>query len=295
MKLAISTYSLARWRREQNKTLEQSLDQIAALDVKAVEFAGLDDKATENPIGRARSLRRRCAKLGLAIPSYCIGAELLVPPDQQRQTIAQLKREVDIASELGCRSLRHDVTRGFGAYENFRGPRTFAAALKVAVPAIREVADYAQRAGIKSSLENHGFYMQAAQRIETLLKAVDHPNFGLTLDMGNFLCVNDDPVKAVARLAKYAVIAHAKDFHVRPKKTLPLPGWFATPTSIALRGAMVGHGAIDVPRQLQLLKRAGYDGYLSLEFEGIEEPLYAVSVGIAFLREKLTAIKALDA
>ena len=89
-------------------------------------------------------------------------------------------------------------------------------------------------------------------------------------------------------------MAHVKDFHIRPKKVMPPSGWFATPTSIALRGAIVGHGAVDVPKQLRLMKKAGYKGYLSLEFEGMEEPTRAVTLGLEFLTQQLTAIKALN-
>jgi inosose dehydratase len=94
----------------------------------------------------------------------------------------------------------------------------------------------------------------------------------------------------VARLVKYAAMVHAKDFHVRPKKTIPPSGWFRTPKSIALRGAIVGHGAIDVPRQLRLIKKAGYDGYLSLEFEGMEEPMHGIRLGLEYLRGELAKI-----
>ena len=157
-------------------------------------------------------------------------------------------------------------------------------------PAIREVADYGAGKGVKTSLENHGFYMQAAERVEKLLGTVKHPNYGLTIDLGNFLCVNDDPVAAVKRLGKWVIMAHAKDFHVRPKKTMPGSGWFATPTDVALRGAICGHGVIDVPAQLKLLRRAGYDRWLSLEFEGMEEPAKGVTLGLEYLRREMAKL-----
>jgi sugar phosphate isomerase/epimerase len=65
---------------------------------------------------------------------------------------------------------------------------------------------------------------------------------------------------------------------------MPPSGWFATPARIALRGAIVGHGAIDVPAQLTLLKAAKYDGWLSLEFEGMEDPITGVRLGLEYLR-----------
>lgn len=297
MKLAVSTYSLGRWRREQNKSLDQMLSWLADLDVpgvKGVEFSGLDERAEQaGPLRRAGQLRRRCERLGLTVVGYCIGANLLVSPSRQRAVVERLKQEVDVAAALGAPTMRHDVTSGWGDARGVPGPQTFARSLKVVVPAIRAVADHGAERGVITSLENHGFYMQASERVARLIEAVDHPNYGLTIDMGNFLCVDEDPVQAVRRLRGFIVHAHVKDFHVRPKRRMPPSGWFGTPKSIALRGAIVGHGDIDVPAQLKILKRAGYEGFLSLEFEGMEEPAMAVRLGLEYLREQLKAIGAL--
>jgi sugar phosphate isomerase/epimerase len=297
MKLAVSTYSLSRWRHERKRTLEQALEWLAEVDVpgvRGVEFAGLDERAESiGPVRRAGQLRRRCERLGLAVVGYCVGANLLVRRQRQQEVVERLKRDVDTAAALGAPLLRHDVTTGWTDAEGLAGPRTFAQALKVVVPAVREVAEYARTQGVVSSLENHGFYMQASARVERLIRAVDHANYGLTVDMGNFLCVNEDPVAALRRVVRYVVHAHVKDFHVRPKRRMPPSGWFATPTPIALRGAIVGHGEIDIPAQLKILVRAGYQGYLSLEFEGIEEPAQAVRLGLEYVHAQLKALGAL--
>ena len=284
MQLSVSTYSLSRYRREFNKSLETTIDFIADAGVKGIEFSGLDEKAASDPIKRARQLRKRCEKRGLKVVSYCIGAELNLPAAKQKKVVKELKGHVDIAAELGVKSMRHDVSRGFSAYKTFKGKPTFSAALKNVVPAIREVADYAQTQGVITSLENHGYYMQGSTPVEKLLKAVDHPNFQLTIDMGNFLCVNEEPTEAVAKLAKYAVMAHVKDFHIKAKKDAPPVGWIMTPTPIAIRGAIVGHGNIDIPKEIKLLKKAKYDGFLSLEFEGLEDSRRGVSLGLEYLR-----------
>ena len=286
MNLAVSTYSLARWRKENNKTLEQSLAWIAdEAGVDAVEFAGAIADEGQDVMKRAAALRKRCDKLGLKVVSYCVGAELLVPEAQQRKVVEQLKKHVDAALEFGAPSMRHDVTWGFGKHsQGLRILETVDAAIKHVVPAIREVTDYGQLKKVKTSLENHGFFMQASKRVEKLIDAVNHPNFRLTIDLGNFLVVNEDCSSATRRLAKYTIMAHAKDFHVKPKKDIPPTGWFATPTDICLRGAIAGHGVLDLPAQLKLLKQAGYNGYVSLEFEGMEEPTQAVKLGLDYLR-----------
>ena len=280
MTLAVSTYSLWRWRRENNRSLEHALERIKSFGVQAVEFAPIGPDADDLP-RRVAGIRKRCDRLGLRVCSVCVGAELLAPSRQQKKVVERLKRDVEVTQVLGALTMRHDVTRGEGA-------RSFPATLKSVVPAIRAVADFAAGKGIKTSLENHGFYMQASTRVEQLIKAVDHENFGLTIDLGNFLCVNENPTDATKRLAKYVIMAHAKDFHVKPKQHIPPTGWFATPTPICLRGAIAGHGVLDLPAQLKLLKKAGYDGYLSLEFEGMEEPTEAIALGLDYLRKILT-------
>src|SRR5256885_13734912 len=118
MKLSVSTYSLWRWRRDNGKTLEDTIDAVAALDVPGIEFAGLDDAAKSNPVKRARELSKRAERRGLKVVSYCVGAELLRAPAEQRAVVEQLKLEVDTATGLGAPSMRHDVTRGFGEHSN---------------------------------------------------------------------------------------------------------------------------------------------------------------------------------
>lgn len=294
MKLCVSTYSMWRWRSENKKSLEDNIDWIADQGVSAVEFSGLDEKAKANPIKRAEELRKYAEKRNIAIAGYSVGGEFLCVPEAQRLMIDQTKREVDVAAALGVKNMRHDVTRGFGDNaKGLKGPKTFAAALKVIVPGVREVTEHGASVGVKTSLENHGFYMQASERVEKLIKAVKHKNYGLTMDMGNFLCVNENPVSAVKRVAKYAIMCHVKDFHIKRKDMIPPSGWFATPTPIALRGAICGHGAIDIPAELKLVKKAGYKGYLSLEFEGMEESASAVKLGLEYLTRELKAINAL--
>ena len=72
-------------------------------------------------------------------------------------------------------------------------------------------------------VENHGFFCQDSVRVEKLVTAIDHPNFGVLLDMGNFLCADDNPTTAVGRLLPYTFHCHAKDFHIKPG-TDPYPG-----------------------------------------------------------------------
>ena len=116
--------------------------------------------------------------------------------------------------------------------------------------------------------------------------AVNHPNYGWLVDMGNFLCADEPPMHALPIAAPYAVHAHAKDFLL--KRENPGEGWFPTRNGWVLRGTVVGHGVVPIADCVQVLRDAGYDGWLSLEFEGMEENLTALRCGLAYLR-KVTA------
>lgn len=285
MRLAISTYSLWRWMSERGKSLDDALQWIKAAGVEGVEFVGLGEGAEQDPIARAKELRQRCADLGLIVAGYCVGAEFLVDGPAQRGAVDDVKRQVDIAAALGATNMRHDVTRG----PTDPAATSFDEVLERVAPAVRAVTEHGAALGVRTSVENHGFYLQTADRVARLVEAVGHPNFAVTLDLGNFLCLDQDPVASAARLAGKAIMVHAKDFHVRPKADLPLPGWFATPTAIALRGAMVGHGTIDTKRQLAILRDAGYRGFVSLEFEGLEDPEFGIRTGLDWLRARIAA------
>ena len=51
-----------------------------------------------------------------------------------------------------------------------------------------------------------------------------------------------------------------------------------------VRGSIVGHGDVPVAQCIGVLKRAGYDGVLSLEFEGMEHPMCGIEIGHENLR-----------
>ena len=54
-----------------------------------------------------------------------------------------------------------------------------------------------------------------------------------------------------------------------------------------LRGAIIGHGVVDVPECLRIIKSHGYDGWLSVEFEGMEDCIQGLTYNLANLKEML--------
>ena len=64
----------------------------------------------------------------------------------------------------------------------------------------------------------------------------------------------------------------------------PGNGFFKSRGGNYLRGAIVGHGDVPVQQCISILKRVGYDGFIAIEFEGMEENLPALKIGLENLQ-----------
>lgn len=266
MKLGVSTYSLSRTLKSGELDILGVIDWIADQGGEHVEIVPSRIQLADQPEA-ADAIREKAKSRGIDISNYAIGANFVTDTQEAyEQEIARVKAEVDLAARLGVKRMRHDVA---SSSDNSIG--SFNRELGRLVEACRQIADYAARYDIVTSVENHGYFIQASDRVQTLVKAVDRPNFRTTLDIGNFMCADEDSVAAVKNNLPYASMVHVKDFYLRPSYLNPGEGWFKTISGNYLRGAIVGHGDIDMREVLRVVKNSGYDGYISLEFEGMEE------------------------
>jgi sugar phosphate isomerase/epimerase len=290
MKIGVSSYSFSRLV---NGGAMAQIDVIA--EAQKIGFDVIEFSTIAVPKGKtlpefAAELRVEANRLGVEIVNYTIGADFLKGSNGDLQAeIERVKGEVDIAAILGVPGMRHDATSGWPA--NHTGIKSFDAALPRLVEGCRAVTEYAASKGIKTMVENHGFFCQESTRVEKLITAVNHPNFGALIDMGNFLCADDEPTTAVGRLLPFAFHCHAKDFHVKPGTEVnPGKGWFQSRAGNHLRGAIIGHGNVAILQCLQIMKRAAYDGVLSIEYEGIEDVLMGIQIGHDNLRRMLAML-----
>jgi sugar phosphate isomerase/epimerase len=290
MKIGVSSYSFSRL---------VNAGTLAQIDVihkaKEIGFDVIEFSTIKVPDGKtlpefAADLRAEAQAVGIEIVNYTIGADFLRGSQGNLEAeIERVKGEVDVAAILGTPGMRHDATFGWPA--DHVGPKSFEAALPRLAEGCRAVTEYAASKGIKTMVENHGFFCQESARVEKLVTAVNHPNFGVLIDMGNFLCADEDPASAVARLMPFAFHCHAKDFHVKPGTDVaPGKGWFQSRAGNYLRGAIIGHGNVPVLQCLKVLQRDGYQGVLSIEYEGIEDVLQGIQIGHDNLRRMVAML-----
>lgn len=279
MKYSVSSYSYSQLRSSGEYTETELIALAKEMGFDGIEFAEIHVPDGKEKAAYATELKAEADRVGIDIVSYTIGADFL----KKENEVERLQGEVDIATILGVKVMRHDATTGFADGE--RGSKGFDQALPVLAQGCRAVTQYAKTKGIRTMVENHGFFCQDSERVEKLVNAVADENFGVLLDLGNFLCADEDPAKAVGRLAPYAFHVHAKDFHVKNGNgVIPPDGFFRSRGGNALRGAIIGHGDVPVLQCLRILEAHGYDNYITVEFEGMEEAKKGVACGLKTLK-----------
>ncbi len=284
MKIGVSSYSFAKHVRQTGCTYLELCALAKELGFDGIEFTDLTPAEWEK-LGVhsapecAALIRNTCAELGLDVVSYTVGADFYGKDPEEE--VKRLCACVDVAVALGAPVMRHDATLTIPT-DHLVG---WHEVIEKIAPYIRRVTEYAESKGVRTCTENHGFYLQAPDRVETLIRTVNHPNYGWLCDMGNFLCADADPAAAVKVAAPYTFHVHAKDFLFKDSHMGQAPvGFFKTNGGNFIRGTVVGHGVVPVAKCVRTLKKAGYDGYMSIEFEGMEENIPALQAGLSFLR-----------
>lgn len=248
------------------------IDKAAELGFDGIEYIPGEYMKIEDS---AERIKERAKEKGIEIVAFCTGADFLNAPEAAE--IERLKSHLDYAKRMGAPLMRHDISGGVRGRTHSRG---YADVLPILARCTREVADYAGSIGLKTMTENHGFFSQDVSRVESLINAVASDNFGALIDIGNFMCADEDPTVSVGILAPYAFHVHAKDFLYKSGlERNPGEGWFRTRAGNYLRGTIIGHGEAKVPQSLGVLKRSGYDGYITVEFEGAEDNIKGIRIG----------------
>ncbi len=257
MRLACSSQSYDEVLREGRLTLVDWLRFSAEeLGLAAIE---LEDKHIGAPRGdRLEALSSAAARYGLVIVNVAFMNNFGVADDARRRDEEARTHEWMAAAErLGSRFLRT-----FAGWPE--GDR--AARWPAMIAALQSVCRQAERRGVRMVMENHnhGGFVQTAADVTAILSEVGSPALGLLLDTGNYL----DGLASVTATAARAWHVHAKFTRVGDDG----------------RDPGIDHDAI-----LTLLREAGYEGWISVEYEGAEPSRTAVPRALAYLRRAVPA------
>ena len=269
VKLAVSTYSYWHFRTPKYP-VELVIADAARLGFDGVEI--LHRQMTDESPAYVNALKQAAFKNGLALPMLSIHQDFISPKAEERaEAVAHTIRCIDLAVRLGIPSIRLNSGRwntiaSFDDLMKVKGDEppiegySDEDALRWCVDGIRECLPAAERAGVLLALENHWGLTTRTENLLRIHKAVASPWLGINLDTGNF---PGDPYPEIEKLAPHATIVQAKTYYGGGE-------WYTLD--------------LDYRRIAGILRKANFNGWVSLEMEGKEDPATAVPKSLEILR-----------
>lgn len=250
-------------------SVDDWIEMSAAFDVDGLEFywpftPGREPRELER-------IRRKVEAQGRTIPMMCYSPDYTRPDAEERKQEVETQRQVIRACPLlgvkYCRVLsgqrRPEVPRDQG--------------VRWVAECIRELLPEAERHGVTLILENHykdtfWVYPEFAQKLEVFLQLLDaipdHPSFGVNYDPSNAIIAGEDPIVVLEAVKHRVVTMHASDRYFEGGTFEDLLRMEANPvTGYAgiLRHGVVGKGLNDYDEIFEILKAAGFAGWVSIE------------------------------
>lgn len=279
MKTGLSMYSLVELYRGKS-SVDQFLQQAKKWNLEGVELLDFFWQDKEKELAEAIALKDQ---LGLEVYCYSIGNNFVQLEAEARQgEVDKIAAAIEVAEKLGAKVIR--VFSG-----DAREGITFDQAFSWIVEGLKAGAALAEKAGMKLALENHGLFAGKADQVAQVIAEVGSPALGATLDTGNFLLVDENPTEAVQKLADKAAMIHFKDFKAVDESVTERV--YRSKSGKRYQGTIIGQGDVDLPTIVSILAQKGYEGYLSIEFEGPGDPVDSVAASIEYVNHLINKVK----
>ncbi len=255
-KLSLAQWSLNKSIRFEGKDPTDFAQRASELGFDGLEYVSQLYKNRLDSIGmdsllvvlKAKSDKYKIENLIIMVD----GEGNLASTDEKErdQAVENHKKWVDAAAYLGCHSIRVNT---FGTND----PELW---VDATTDGLRKLSQYAATKSIGILVENHGWLSSDAPKVVEVMKAVNMDNCGTLPDFGNWCvkrkdgekwgeCIEEYPdmYQGIQLLMPYAKAVSAKsyDFDENGSET-----------------------KIDYKRMMQVVKDAGYDGYVGVEYEG---------------------------
>src|SRR5882724_4074221 len=278
IKLGIATYSYWHFKTEK-VPIETVIEKSAEIGVEGLDILHRQmDIPEKEPLTAAhraylQKLKRHAFRNGIDLACLSIHQNFVSPDAAERQiNIDHTHKCLEIAYELGIPCIRLNSGRwktinDFDDLMKARGIEPIPAdctedqGFNWCIECIEKCIPKAEQCGVVMALENHWGLSRTPEGQLRLINAVPSPWLGALMDTGNFM---EDPYDKLSQIAPKTVYAQAKTYYGGGE-------WYTLD--------------LDYQRIAKILYDAGYTGYISLEFEGKQNPDEAVPKSIALLRD----------
>lgn len=228
------------------------LEYVSQLYYPSLEKAEFSKEAMQEFVDKCNAEAKKHGMTNVLIMVDGQGALAAVDAKERKEAVENHFKWVDAAAAMGCHSIR----------VNLQGAMEHLAWETAAVDGLSQLSLYAKEKNINVIVENHGGPSSNAAWLATVMEKVGMPNCGTLPDFGNFCvrrengsyyesaCVEEyDKYQGVGELMPFAKAVSAKSY------------------------GFDGNGnetKIDYPKMMQIVKKAGYSGFVGVEYEGDE-------------------------
>lgn len=246
------------------------LDTCRELGLDGVAIHADSLKSTERPY--LKEVRTRCLDLGLSISCYCVSTDFASSAEIVPAQIEKARAAIEAGMFLGAPLVR--VFVGAAA-----SPEQRNAAFERSVAALRKTAEIGAELGMPVALQNHSGLTSTGDDMLQFHQRVDHPNFRLVMDTGHFAgrqgpngpfikgLTYDDYYRSLEQVAPLAPFVRVKLYELDADGR---ERW------------------IDYERVFNILHGVHYNGFVSIVYEGQEDPTQAVPRGVKYLRRVMS-------
>lgn len=253
MKLSFSTLGCPNW------SFDEIVHRASQYGYDGVAFRGLGGeldltKVPEFSPSERPNTRRRLREAGLTTSMVLTSAAMMIAEVEKLEASLRLGRShIEIASDLEC-----PYIRVFGGQMPV-GISHAAAARRVG-DRLRQLADYGAQKGVYVLIETHDDWVTTSL-LRRAVEAADHQHVGVLWDVHHPVRIPGESVAQTwANIGPWVRCVDCKDsvtdFEAR----------------LGYRYVQIGDGEIPLKDALQILKAAGFDGWLTFEWEKVWHP-----------------------
>ena len=270
-KIGVSSYSFWHFDEDKKPTMGSCIEKAARMGFDGIEFLLVQMSSTENT--HLQKLKKKAFHAGLDIMGLSTHQGFLNPSKEYRdENINKTIDQIEIAYQLGIPTMRINTGR-WGTSESFDALMANKGieppidgydendGFPWVIESIEKCIPTAEKCGVVLGLENHWGLGISAKNVKRIIDEINSPWLRATLDTGNFLEDRDNQIQT---LAPYACLVQAKTYY----------------------GGGVWYSLdIDYNKIGKVMRDNNYKGYISLEFEGNEDPDTAIPKSLKLLRD----------
>ena len=274
-RIAVSTYSFWQFRNGDLRDIGKCLSLAGEMGFDGVEILHRQMESEEK--GYLQNLKKQAFLFGLDLCGFATHQGFLSPDAAVRQkNIDHTIHCIELAYDLGIPTMRVNTgtwgtSKDFDALMANRGiepPKegyTDEDGFGWVIASLEKCLPAAEKCGVLLGLENHWGLGRTPEGVLRVVDAINSPWLKVTADTGNFL---EDPYDKLTMLAPKTVLVQAKTYY---------------------GGGLWYSLELDYPRIAKIFRDQNYRGYVSLEFEGKEDPLVAIPKSLALLRSAFSS------